>query len=71
MVSPTEVMSEVVGHVNPQGVATQADQGHEKLEDQDGCPYCGTDYKDDAHCYFLRRADATDWSKIYLAYVRK
>ncbi len=53
MVRPAQVVPEVVGHVNPQGVAAQADQGQEKLEDQDGCPHRGTDHKDDGHRYLL------------------
>ena len=53
VVRPAQVMPEVVGHVNPQGVAAQADQGQEKLEDQDGCPHRGTDHKDDGHRYLL------------------
>ena len=53
VVRPAQVMPEVMGHVNPQGVAAQADQGQEKLEDQDGCPHRGTDHKDDGHGYLL------------------
>jgi hypothetical protein len=42
-------MSDIVGHLDPHGIATQTDQGQKKLEDQDGCPHYGTDHKDDGH----------------------
>ena len=38
VVRPAQVVPEVVGHLNPHGVAAQADQGQEKLEDQTVAP---------------------------------
>ena len=53
VVCPAQVVPEVVGHVHPQGVAAQADQGQEELEHQDGCPHRGTNHKDGGHGYLL------------------
>ena len=68
VVRPAQVMPEVVGHVNPQGIAAQADQGQEKLEDQDGCPHRGTDHKDDGHGYLL--AEALRNPKVFRSPIR-
>jgi hypothetical protein len=57
MVGPAQVVPDVVGHLNSQGVAAQAGQGQEKLEDKDSSAHCGADHKDDGHGYLLALSD--------------
>ena len=53
VVGSTQVVPQIVGQINAQGVAAQADHGQEKLQQQDCCPHRGTDHKDVGHRYPL------------------
>ena len=53
VVDTSQVMPDIVRHLDPRAIAAQTDEGQEKLEDQDSSPHRGADYKDDGHRYLL------------------